>query len=218
MNRINPWANGPFELLVHAEAHFQKGEDFDRRIALISFDNSIEVSITTYLSLHPIQRGNKQYSKEDVENWTRSYHAKLDFLERELPERGLPWVVDKSHIIWAHDQRNEQYHSGSKGTPEKKVLVLIRKASLWIFCLLFEIQDIEKVLEQAVIENLPPSPPNRNRSYDRVIDKEYGMIEFAGQSYYASEVLFSLDIVAYGEVGSRLCKHAEKDQDEEKRK
>jgi hypothetical protein len=53
MNNLPPWADGPFELIVHAEMHLRKGEDFDRRIALISFDNSIEVSITTYLTLHP---------------------------------------------------------------------------------------------------------------------------------------------------------------------
>ena len=35
----------------HAEIHYRKGSDYDRRLALISFDNSIEVSIATYLSL-----------------------------------------------------------------------------------------------------------------------------------------------------------------------
>jgi hypothetical protein len=48
---LPPWANGPFELLVHAEGHLRNGDDFDRRIALISFDNAIEVAITTYLTL-----------------------------------------------------------------------------------------------------------------------------------------------------------------------
>ena len=46
MTGIKPWAVGPFEMLYHAETHFLKGEDFDRRIALISFDNAIEVAIT----------------------------------------------------------------------------------------------------------------------------------------------------------------------------
>ncbi len=50
MKPLPPWAKGPFELLVHAEGHFIAGEDFDRRIALISFDNAIEVAITTYLT------------------------------------------------------------------------------------------------------------------------------------------------------------------------
>src|SRR4030042_1449345 len=99
MSDFPPWANGPFELILHAEGHLRKGEDFDRRIALISFDNSIEVSISTYLSLHPIQRGNRTYKNEDVEKWLNNYHTKLDFLEEELQKRSLPWEVEKSHII-----------------------------------------------------------------------------------------------------------------------
>ena len=38
MKPLAPWANGPFELLIHAEGHLLNGDDFDRRIALISFD------------------------------------------------------------------------------------------------------------------------------------------------------------------------------------
>ena len=56
MNPLPPWANGPFELLVHAEEHLRAGDDFDRRIALIGFDNAIEITIAAYLSLKPIQR------------------------------------------------------------------------------------------------------------------------------------------------------------------
>ena len=32
MNDLLPWANGPFELLVHAEGHMLDGEDFERRM------------------------------------------------------------------------------------------------------------------------------------------------------------------------------------------
>ena len=42
--------------------------------------------------------------------------------------------------MWAHDHRNEQYHGGSKGTPEKQVLDLIRRAALWVFSVLFEVR------------------------------------------------------------------------------
>lgn len=55
--QLKPWAYGPFEVLLHAETHYRSGEDFDRRIAIIGFDNAIEVAITTYLSLHPNATG-----------------------------------------------------------------------------------------------------------------------------------------------------------------
>ncbi len=53
MSRLKPWADSTFDLILHAELCLRKGSDFDRRIALISFDNAIEVAITTYLNSHP---------------------------------------------------------------------------------------------------------------------------------------------------------------------
>ena len=47
----------PFEVLLHAEMPYRSGKDLDRRLSLISFDNAIELAITTYLNLHPMQRG-----------------------------------------------------------------------------------------------------------------------------------------------------------------
>lgn len=207
MNSLPPWANGPFELLVHAEGHLRAGEDFDRRIALISFDNAIEVAITTYLTLNPIQRGNRHYKNTDVEKWLNNYPSKLDFLGAELVARKLTWEVDRSHILWAHDHRNEQYHGGMKGTPEKNVLSIMRKASLWVFSLLFEVGDPGKLLDGAISELAPAAPPRRDVSFDRAIDREYGMVEIGDQTFYASEVLFSVDYWGYRDAGSRLCQN-----------
>jgi hypothetical protein len=36
-------------------------------------------------------------------------------------------------------------------------------------------------------------------------DDLFAMVELAGQSFYASEVLFSVDYAVYCEVGARLC-------------
>jgi hypothetical protein len=207
MISLPPWANGPFELLLHAEGHLRGGEDFDRRIALISFDNAIEVAITTYLTLNPIQRGNRCYKNSDVEKWLNNYPSKLDFLAAELGNRKLLWEVDRSHILWAHDHRNEQYHGGMKGTPEKNVLSIIRKAALWIFCLLFEVSDPDKVLDSAISDLAPPPPPQRDDAFDRAIDSEYGMVEIGDQTFYASEVLFSVDYWGYRDIGTRLCQN-----------
>lgn len=208
MTDLPPWANGPFELIVHAEEHLRKGEDFDRRISLISFDNAIEVSITTYLTLHPIQRGSKEYANSDVEKWLQNYHTKLDFLKTEIDDREITWEVDRGHIIFAHDHRNEQYHGGNKGTPEKSVLALIRKATIWIFSLLFDVPDIEQKLEQAIAERNTNPQPQKNDKFERAIDKEYPMAEVGDQTFYASEILFSLDYAAYCEIGARLSQKA----------
>jgi hypothetical protein len=211
MTPLPPWANGPFELLMHAEGHLLNGDDFDRRIALISFDDAIEIAITTYLTLHPIQRGNRAYPNDKKDRWLKDYHTKLDFLGEELVSRSLPWEVERSHIVWVHDHRNEQYHGGKKGTPERNVLMLVRKASLWIFSMLFEVPDAEAFLKQAILDIAPPSPPQRIKEFDLAIDDKYGIVDVADQTFYVSETLFSTDFEAYRDLGKRLCESSVSD-------
>ncbi len=181
------------------------GDDFDRRIALISFDNAIEVAITTFLTLHPIQRAGRSYPKAQIEKWLYNYHSKLDFIGEELATRKLPWEVELSHIIWVHDHRNEQYHGGQKGTPERSILDLVRRAALWIFTLLFEVSDVEQRLAQTIAGKAPPPLPQRLTTFDQVIDREYGLVDVCDQIYLASELLFSVDYAAYRDLGARLC-------------
>ena len=208
MNPLSLWATGPFELILHGEEHLINGEDFDRRIALISFDDAIEVSITTYLSLHPIQRGSRVYTKVAVEQWLQNYHTRLDFLDQELNARTLSWKVDRGDIVWAHNNRNEQYHGGIKGIPEKQVLELIRRAALWVFSVLFDVSDTEEVLKTAILSKAPKPSPQRDPRTDQAIDDAVGLVDIAGQRYAASELLFSTDYEAYRAVGQDLSANA----------
>jgi hypothetical protein len=153
LNQLPPWTIRPFELLYHAEIHFQKGSDYDKRLSIISFDNSIEVSITTYLSLKPMQRAHKQYKKEDVEKWMSNYHTKIDFFIEENKNRGLPEHYAKQDIIWYHDQRNEQYHGSTSSIPTTDTLTNIRQIAIWIFSVLFQIPDVEGLFKYAINES-----------------------------------------------------------------
>jgi hypothetical protein len=215
MKPLPPWAKGPFELLVHAEGHYITGEDFDRRIALISFDNAIEVAITTFLTLNPIQRNGRSYERAKVEKWLNNYHSKLDFLEAELTEQGSSWVVNRSYIVYCHDQRNLQYHGGQKGVPEIAVLELIREAALWIFSILYADTDAEQRLAYE-IEERSTSPPQNDEKYDEAIDREYDVVNIGEQTYLASEVLLNVDDAAYRELGARLCEAQQYVEDEER--
>ena len=204
MTSLHPWASGPFELIVHAETHLRAADDFARSIALIGFDNAIEVAITTYLTLHPIQRGGRNYQSNEVDQWMRNYHSKLDFFEKELESRSITWSIEKSHIIWAHDQRNEQYHGGQKGIPDRTTLQIARSAALWVFSVLFDLRDPEAVLEQAILDRAPPEPPSRERDLDMAIDTQYGIMAVGEQDYYTSELLFAVDYAAYRDLGGKL--------------
>lgn len=214
MTGIKPWAVGPFEMLYHAETHFLKGEDFDRRIALISFDNAIEVAITTYLALHPIQRGQRQYQRIDIETWQRNYHTKLDFFYQEVGTRNLPELVEKADIIFYHQNRNDQYHSGGAGVPELHKLEGIRQAAIWIFSTLFDVTDTDTILREKVeAARRDENPHIRELEKDRAIDSEHGMTDIAGISYYTSEILFNVDYQAYKEIGEELLSLQEPDEE-----
>ena len=214
MTGIKPWAVGPFEMLYHAETHFLKGEDFDRRIALISFDNAIEVAITTYLALHPILRGQRQYQRTDIETWQRNYHTKLDFFYQEVGNRGLPELVEKVDIIFYHQNRNDQYHNGGAGVPELHKLEGIRQAAIWIFSTLFDVTDTDTILREKVeAARRDENPHIRELEKDRAIDSEHGMTDIAGISYYTSEILFNVDYQAYKEIGEELLSLQEPDEE-----
>ena len=208
MSALRPRAQGPFELIVHAEMHLRDKGDFDRRMALISFDNSIEVSITTYLTLNPIQRNGAQYRREDVDQWLKNYHTKLDFFTYELRRRSLTEEMDKSEIIWYHDHRNEQYHGGSRGIPEYRAVEEIRKAALWIFAVLFDVPNAEEVLDEEILRRLPQKEEKlrSDKTLDMLIDMNNEIIMVAGQPYNTSEILFATDPEIYSAELSSLEK------------
>lgn len=147
MSKLKPWARGPFELIRHAEGHMESGKDFDRRMALISYDNAIEAAISTYLRLHPSQRGGKTYPKDAVDDWLKDYLTKLDFLEKHAREKGTGLAVSKEDVIFYHKLRNETYHAGTGTAPDKRHLNGIRKAALSTFSTLFG-ADAEAILEE----------------------------------------------------------------------
>jgi hypothetical protein len=206
MITLKPWAYGPFELIFHAETHRRNGDDFDRRIALIGFDNAIEVAITTYLSLHPIQRGNRHYQKTDVDKWLDNYHTKIDFFLSEVQQRILSIECGKDEIVWFHSIRNGQYHGGDANVPPERALQVIRKTAIWVFSVLYDVPvaDIEQLIEQWIAEKVHQNIPQRNEHCDRLIDNHHGMILIGEQLYYASEVIYAIDPVNYIEVARGL--------------
>ena len=201
---LKPWAFGPFELLLHAELHLRDRNDFDRRIALISFDNSIEVSVTTYLTLHPIQRGNRTYNRADVENWLNNYHTKLDFFFDEVTTRALALRCNKDEIIWYHGVRNDQYHAGRPSIPSERDLNGVRDAAFWIFEVLYDVTDVETLITDEIISRSAPPLPQRTPEDDRAIDTVHGTIEIVGRNYYTSETLYGVDPVAYSELAAQI--------------
>ena len=199
--RLKPWAYGPFEILMHAERHYLAGEDIDRRLSMIGFDNAIELAITTYLSLHPIQRGGKTFKNEDVEKWGNNYHTKSQFFFLECKSRGIVPNAKQDEVVWFHAVRSGQYHAGGSTVPDQRALSGVRAVALEVFSVLFDEKDASLLLDAM----MSPSPsPLRTDAHDRLINQAYDMIEVCGRVEYASEVLHALDPDRYREVALEL--------------
>jgi hypothetical protein len=215
MTVLKPWAYGPFELIVHAEMHILAGEDFDRRLAMIGFDNAIEVAITTYLGLHPIQRGNRVYPRADVDRWLANYHTKIDFVEVEFQVRNIALLHGKDEIVWFHEVRNGQYHAGGAAIPQGRELQGVRAVSMQIFSVLFDEPDPERLVSERIAELSPHVRPERDDEKDRLIDEEYGTIRLAGKPVYTSELLYAWDPFAYSELARDIATAANLDSEDD---
>jgi hypothetical protein len=203
MTPLKPWAYGPFEVLMHAEMHYRKFEDLDRRIAMIGFDNAIEVAITTYVTLHPIQRGNREYAKAAVEGCLKNFHTKVDFFLDECQRRSVSPGAKKDEIVWFHEVRNGQYHNGGAAVPQRRELDGVRAAAIEVFGVLFEQMDVLSALEEHIAAMAPALPPKIDE-HDRAIDNAFRMIDVCGKREYASDVLYALDPNRYRDIALEL--------------
>ncbi len=210
---LTPWAIGPFEIILHAEMHYRNGSDLDRRIAVVGYDNAIELTIHTYLNLHPIQRQNRSYPKVDIERWLGNFHTKVEFFLSEVTSRGLRVLCDQAKFIWYHEVRNGQYHVGGATIPQARELEGIREAAMWVFSILFEIPDVRDLIEQHLATKSGDDLPKRNDDDDRLIDYEYGTIELVGKPYYVSEVIHRFDPVLYSELATEIRARDAADKD-----
>lgn len=199
---LKPWMRGTFELIAHAEQHLRDGSDFDRRVALIGFDNAIEVAITTYLGLHPIQREGRQYKQEDVMKWLANYHTKLEFLEQEARARSFSLRVPCDEVFYYHKIRNDQYHTGGSGVPEAECLTALQTAALDTFGFLFGVARVEELLEDWLQKTALPHEQTtpRDETVDWILDNESEPAIIAGQTYRLSEALRAIDPDAYRAV------------------
>jgi len=114
----NPWASGPGEILNHGLDLLKSTDsDVNRRIAMISIDNSVELMIKTFLNL-PSRITGINISRKKYAEFSESFPRLLDALE--------VYAGDKIHDInlgeieWYHRLRNELYHQGNGLTVERQ--------------------------------------------------------------------------------------------------
>lgn len=108
---LKPWTSGPQELIDHAIGHLKGGSPFDCRIAMISIDNAVELSIKTYLGLPKRVRGTDGPSRRELEDASSRFPDLLDLLEMHAEDK-LPGV-DLGDVEGYHRLRNTLYHDGN---------------------------------------------------------------------------------------------------------
>ena len=111
-----PWSEGPKELLQHAVGHLALDGDFDRRVAMISIDNAVELMIKTYLGLPRRKPGAKRPARKQLDESSNSFPALLDLLDEFAGDRLTGVSLDE--LEWYHRIRNQLYHAGNGITVE----------------------------------------------------------------------------------------------------
>ena len=138
-SKVPPWVQGPYEIIRHADEHLTLGGDTDRHIALIGFDNAIEICIDVFITLHPTVRG-VEISKNEIEKAKINYHTKLEFFYNFVKNMGTQVNIPIENVVWYHQLRNGLYHSGNGLVPEKHAILGAQAAAYLIFEILFRMK------------------------------------------------------------------------------
>ena len=147
----NTWASGAAELLKHADSHIGLNTAFDKRMAFISIDNSVETSIRVFLSLPKSKSGIKVAHRElrEAEN---SFPQCLVLLVKYAANRLLG--IDKDDIEYYHRIRNKLYHDGTGLSVDQQHLDAYRRIAAILLQNLFGVTVDSTDSEQSTLERL----------------------------------------------------------------
>lgn len=128
------WASGAVELLRHADSHIHLETAFDRRIAFISIDNSVETSIRTFLAL-PFRKSGVKIPRRDVDAVENSFPGLLSLLWQHAS--GRLTGIDEADIEHYHRIRNKLYHDGTGLSVDEQYLLAYRQIAVLLLKNLF---------------------------------------------------------------------------------
>jgi len=129
-----PWVSGPGELLRHGLEHLQDDTDINRRLAMISIDNAVELMIKTYLGL-PRRVTGISISRRKYQEISESFPQLLDALEEYAADK-LDGI-NLGETEWYHRVRNGLYHQGNGLTVERDKVEVYAELAQVLFHNLF---------------------------------------------------------------------------------
>jgi hypothetical protein len=128
------WASGAVELIRHADSHIHLETAFDRRIAFISIDNSVETSVRTFLSL-PQSKSGLKVPRKDIEAVENSFPALVSLLWQYAGNRLTG--IDDADVEHYHRIRNKLYHDGTGLSVDEQYLLAYRQIAVLLLRNLF---------------------------------------------------------------------------------
>lgn len=134
MKTNSPWASGPGEILKHGLELLSKESDTNRRLAMISIDNAVELMIKTYLGL-PKRVNGLNIPRREFAEISESFPSLLDALEKHAIDK-LDGI-ELGEIEWYHRLRNQLYHQGNGLTVERDKVEIYSQLAITLFRNLF---------------------------------------------------------------------------------
>lgn len=138
------WITGSVELLNHGIKHIKEsGEDknFDFRIAMISIDNAVEVTLKTFITLN---RRTLRISYKTFKNAIRKFPTMLDLLLNRCSEKISADELDAIEMF--HMIRNNLYHQGTGINVNREIVERYSIVAGELISRLFDV-DVVKDLE-----------------------------------------------------------------------
>jgi hypothetical protein len=145
------WAFGAVELLRHADSHIDLDSAFDKRIAFISIDNSVETSVRAFLSLPEAKSGVK-IPRAEVEAAGNSFPKLVALLFKHAGSRLSG--IDPDDMEHYHRIRNQLYHDGTGFSVDDQYLGAYRSIAALILQSLFDVALAKTSEEAARLDTL----------------------------------------------------------------
>lgn len=142
MSAVNEplWASGPGEVLKHGISLLSEDTDSNRRLAMISIDNAVELMMQTFIQL-PKRVTGLDIPRKKRDEICANFSSLLDGIEEFAAVKIVG--ISLGEIEWFHRLRNELYHQGNGLTVERrKVEVYAELASTFFHSLFGEHLDI----------------------------------------------------------------------------
>jgi hypothetical protein len=143
----NTWASGALELLQHADSHINLKSAFDSRIAFISVDNSVEISIRVFQSL-PEKISGKIFTRKERDDAGNSFSKMVELLFNKASD--VLVGLSDTDIEYYHRIRNQLYHEGTGLAVDFKQLQEYRQVAAVLLNNLFGIELQPKTRETSI--------------------------------------------------------------------